>query len=103
MTGRVCVHVRMCEKERVEGQLEGMYMKVIFWIFWGFPGGSVVKNLPANTGDTGDVGLIPGWERSPGEGNDNPLPYSCLGTPWTEEPGGLQSLGLQNSKTGLRD
>ena len=38
--------------------------------YWGFPGGSVVKNLPANAGDTGS---IPGLERSPGEGNGNPL------------------------------
>ena len=30
-----------------------------------------------------------------GEGNGNPLQYSCLGNPWTEEPGGLQSIGLQ--------
>ena len=44
----------------------------------GFPGGSVVKNLLANAGDTG---LIPESERSPGEGNDNPLQYSCLETP----------------------
>ena len=42
----------------------------------GFCGGSVVKNLPANTGDTG---LIPGSGKSSGEGNDNPLQYSCLG------------------------
>ena len=42
----------------------------------GFPGGSVVKNPPANAGDVRDVGLIPGSERSPGEGNDNPLQYS---------------------------
>ena len=42
----------------------------------GFPGGSVVKNLPANAGDTGS---IPGSGRSPGEGNGNPLQYSCLG------------------------
>ena len=42
----------------------------------GFPGGSVVKNPPANAGDTGS---IPGSGRSPGEGNDNPLQYSCLG------------------------
>ena len=42
----------------------------------GFFGGSVVKNLPANTGD---LGLIPGWGRSPGEGNGNPFQYSCLG------------------------
>ena len=43
---------------------------------WGFPGGAVVKNPPANVGDTGS---IPGLERSPGEGNGNPLQYSCLG------------------------
>ena len=42
----------------------------------GFPGGSVVKNSPANAGD---VGLISGSGRSPGEGNSNPLQYSCLG------------------------
>ena len=41
----------------------------------GFPGGSVVKNLSANTGQ---VGLIPGLGRSPGEGNGNPLQDSCL-------------------------
>ena len=39
----------------------------------GFPGASVVKNPPANTGDTGDMGSIPGSERSPGLGNGNPL------------------------------
>ena len=44
----------------------------------GFPGGLVVKNLPANAGDTG---LIPGSGRSPGEGNGNLLQYSCLGNP----------------------
>ena len=38
----------------------------------GFPGGSVVNNSPANAGDTGDVGLIPGLGRSPGGGNGNP-------------------------------
>ena len=47
----------------------------------GFPGGSVVKSLPANAGDTGDVGSIPGLGRSPRGGNDNPLQYSCLGNP----------------------
>ena len=38
----------------------------------------MVKNLPASAGDVGDVGSIPGSGRSPGEGNDNPLQYSCL-------------------------
>ena len=46
----------------------------------GFPDGSVVKNPPANAGDGG---LIPGSERSPGEGNGNPFQYSCLGNPTT--------------------
>ena len=40
---------------------------------WGFPGGSVVKNLPANVGDSGDMGLMPGSGRSLGEGNGNPI------------------------------
>ena len=52
----------------------------------GFPGGgSVIKNLHANTGDGC---WIPGLGRSSGEGNGNPLP-------WTEEPGRLQSVGSQ--------
>ena len=41
----------------------------------------MVKNPPANAGDTRDMGLIPGSERSPGEGNGNLLQYSCLGNP----------------------
>ena len=44
----------------------------------GFPGGSVGKESACNAGDTGDMGLIHGLERSPREGNDNPLQYSCL-------------------------
>ena len=44
----------------------------------GSPGGSVVKNPPANAGD---LGSILGSGRSPGEGNGNPLQYSCLGNP----------------------
>ena len=38
----------------------------------------MVKNLHANAGDTGDLGSVPGWGRSPGGGNDNPLQYSYL-------------------------
>ena len=47
----------------------------------GFPGCTGVKNLPANAGDTRDArdeGLIPGWGKSPGGGNGDPLQYSCL-------------------------
>ena len=48
----------------------------------------MVKNPPANAGDGRDAGSIPGSGRYPGEGNVNPLQYSCLGSPiWIEEPG----------------
>ena len=50
----------------------------------GFPGGSVVKNPSAHR-DTGHVDLVPGLERSPGEGNGNPLQYSCLENPMDGE------------------
>ena len=43
----------------------------------------VVKNPPANAGDSRDIGWIPGWGRSPGGGNGNPLQDSCLEIPWT--------------------
>ena len=44
----------------------------------GFPGGTVIKNLPANAGDTRDMDSIPGSGRFPGGGTGNPLQYSCL-------------------------
>ena len=60
----------------------------------GFCDGSVVQNPPVNAGDRV---LIPGLGRSPGVGNGNPLQYSRLGKiPWTEEPGGLQSIGSRD-------
>ena len=58
----------------------------------GFPGSSDGKYSACNAGD---LGSIPGSGRSPGDGHGNPLQYSCLEIPWTEEPGGLQSMGLQ--------
>ena len=64
------------EKSEVKWRFEEIGFKQGLSKELGFPGGSVVKNLPANTGD---MGLISGLERFPGEGNDNPLQYSCLG------------------------
>ena len=58
----------------------------------------VVKNMPSNVGDIGDIGSIPGSGRSPGVGNGNPLQYSCLENPWIEEPGGH---GVAKSRTQL--
>jgi len=59
----------------------------------------VVKNLPANAGDAGDMGLILGSERCPGVGNGNSLQYSCLGNPmdrggWRATVHGVAKIGL---------
>ena len=51
---------------------------MLFLIFKDFPGGAVVKNLPANAGDGKDIDLIHKSGRSPGGGNGNPLQYSFL-------------------------
>ena len=64
-----------------------------------FSGDSVVKNPPANAEDTGDLGSIPGFGRSPGGGNGNSLQYSCM-----EKSHGQRSLAARVSKsqTGLK-
>ena len=71
-----CVNLDMCISLSVP--IFVIFKLRIIMAPWGFPGDSVVKNPPANAGD---AGLIPGLERSPGEGHDNPLQYSCLGNP----------------------
>ena len=68
----------------------------------GFPGGSVVKNLPTNAGDSGDMGLIPESRRSPAEGNGNPLQYSCLGKSCGQKsPAGYSSWESQRVRHNL--
>ena len=57
----------------------------------------MVKNLPASAGDIADVGSVPGWEDPLEEGmttHSSVLAWRIL---WTEEPGGLQSIGSQRS------
>ena len=61
----------------------------------GFSGGSMVKNPPANAGDVGDVGSIPGSRRSLGVENDNHSSILAWKILQTKEPGRLQSMGLQ--------
>ena len=68
------------------------YIFVLSFINTNFPGGSNGKAFAWNAGD---LGSIPGSGRSSGEGNGNPLQYSSLIIPWTEEPGRLQSMGSQ--------
>ena len=64
----------------------------------GFPGGSDGKASACNAGD---LGSIPGSARSPGEGNGNPLQYSCLENPMDE--GAWQVHGVTKSRTRLSD
>ena len=70
---------------------------ILFGLF--IPGGSEVKESACNVGD---LGSIPGSGRSPGEGNGNPIQYSCLENPMDrEEPGGLQPTGSQRVRHDL--
>ena len=64
----------------------------------GFPGGSEVKNLPANAGDAGS---IPGLGRYPGEGNGHPFQYSYLGHPLDRGAWWATVLGVAKSQTQL--
>ena len=67
----------------------------------GFPGGSVGKNLPANASDSGEPGSIPGLGRSPGEGNGNPLEYSCLENSMDRGAWCTESMELQGVEHNL--
>jgi len=62
----------------------------------------VVKNTPANAGDIRDVGWIPGSRRSPGEGNGNPLQYSCLENAMNRGMWEATVHGVTKSHTGLK-
>ena len=68
--------------------------------YLGFPGGSVVKNPPVNAGD---LGLIPGQEDLLGEGNGNPLQYSCLENPMDGGAWWATVYGVTKSRTRLSD
>ena len=66
----------------------------------GFPGGSVIKNLPTNAGDIKDASWIPGSGKFPGgEGMATHSSILAWRIPWTEEPGGLQSTGSKRDMT----
>ena len=65
-------------REELNKGKKSLYENSVLNLVWGFPGGSEVK---ASASNVGDPGLIPGLGRSPGEGNGNPLQYSCLENP----------------------
>ena len=69
-------------KDNLKRKKKKSHSSFVYWfhkndIFRSIGLNYISKNPPANAGDTKDVGSIPGWGRYPGEGNDNPLQYSC--------------------------
>ena len=74
------------------------YFGIIYQGKGGFPGGSVVKNPPANAGD---MGSIPGWGRSLGGGHGKPLQYSCLENPMDRGTWWATVHGITKSQTWL--
>ena len=65
----------------------------------GFPGGSVIKNLPANAVDAREASAVPGLGTPPGGGNGNPLQYSCLEDSMGREPQRATVHGVTESDT----
>ena len=85
----VCIYICVC-----------VYIYSLCIHIMGFPGGSEVKNFPANAGEAGS---IPGSGKSPGEEKDNPLQYSCLGNPKDREAWQAMLHGVTKSWTHLSD
>ena len=92
-----CLMVQPKKEEKAE--CKSSELGLIHTLTEGFPGGSVVNNVPANAGDTRDVGSFPGSRRSPGEGNGNPLQYSCLENPMGRGAWRAAVLGVTKSRT----
>ena len=80
-----------------------MYMYKFCESLQGFPGGTVVKNLPANAGDATDKGSIPASGRSPEVANSNPFQYSCLENSMDRVVWPAKVHGIVKSQTRLSD
>ena len=89
-----------CPSLPLDSLIFGLCILVLLCYCVAFPGGSVVKNPVANAED---VGSVPGSGRFPGEGNGANFSTLAWESPWTEEPGGLQTMGSQKSQMRLSD
>ena len=84
----------ICISLRVDKHFYGLVDYTYIYTHVLAPGGARGKEV-ANAGGVRDTGLIPGLGRSPGGGNENCFSTLALRIPWTKEPSGLQSIGLQ--------
>ena len=82
-------------KRKMETEMQSEKNREFFENGLGFLSGSAVKNQPANSGDARDEGWIPQSGRSPGEGNGNPLQWSCLGNAMDRGTGGATLHGVK--------
>ena len=73
-----------------------------YWTSWASQVALMVKNPPARAGDKRDSGSVPGWGRSPGGGNGNPLQYSCLKNPMDRGAWWVTVLGVTKCQTQLK-
>ena len=89
----VCVCIQVCV----------VCVSLCVCVYVGFPGSSVGKEFFCSAGDTGDMGSIPGWERSPGEVNGSPLHYSCLENPMDRGAWWATVHGVSKSWTRLKE
>ena len=84
------------------GRQTGDRNGTFYGVFKGFPGGSVIKDAPADAGDTGSLpglGISPGAGNFPGVGNGYPLKYSCLGNPMDRRVWQVTFHGVTKSQT----
>ena len=96
-----CVHVlAIVNAAAMNIGVHGCFWIRVF-IFLGFQSGLVLKNLPANARDARDMVSVPGYGRSPGWGNGNPLQYSCLKNPMDRGAWQATVHGVKKSLTGL--
>ena len=91
-TGKTISLTRWTFVGKVMSQLFNMLSRLVM----GFPGGSDGK---ASAYNVEDLGLIPGSGRSPGEGNGNPLQYSCLENPMDQGAWGATVHGVTKTRT----
>ena len=100
-----CFHWRKLDEgyQRSLCTISIIISKYVIYHNQGFPGDSVVKNLPADAGDSGDVGSISGSGRSSGDGNDNPLQYSRLENPMDRGAWWAAVHRVTESRTQLSD
>ena len=90
-------------KKAEQKQIPSWKKSEMYFVPPGFPIGAEVKNLPANAGNVGGVGSIPGSGRTSGEGNGNPLQYSCLENSLDSGAWWATVHGLVKSQTWLSD